>query len=568
MDIIAIKQPDGSIKATSLKIKFGGLKIINPTEKNVEIYVNGVLNQLKLRLSQDGQVYIPYETRQLVSSSSVNRKNSFDSDSVQSNQGDSVLLIESPLVGVNVQEEDQQMNQIEELVLKEEKDELGEKNSKQSKESKEDHIETNESSFQINSEYKSRGESPLDFISSLEMSNCWNILQSSKTPEEDFQKRIIKKEEFFKDPWLILNSKNLAFRYKNSYYNWKIVAPSLISSIVYGVPLPEMNIKNLTEDEKGLIGKLFGSKANSNIIKFDASVRKESGDKLSPSNKNKDKEKEKEKEKENKEHPPMMKTIIKKIYEFSDEQLKNMKLNYGNNSLRFHVKSKLQGEQLQEVNIFLWDYNDKIIISDIDGTITRTDFLGHVLPLFGKDWTHKGVVELFNSIVKNGYKILYLTARALSQAKSTKTYIKSIIQDKFTMPDGPIILSPDSLTVSFKREIIDRTPEIFKIGCLNEIVGLFPNDVFPFTAGFGNRETDSFSYRQVGIKESRIFIINEKGFITQKNKNLQTTYSNINEIIDIVFPSISGYNILDGNIDYFKPRMKNIDKMSIDELFK
>lgn len=35
------------------------------------------------------------------------------------------------------------------------------------------------------------------------------------------------------------------------------------------------------------------------------------------------------------------------------------------------------------------------------------------MPIVGKEWAHKGVVKFYNDIVKNGYKILYLTARAI-----------------------------------------------------------------------------------------------------------------------------------------------------------
>jgi phosphatidate phosphatase LPIN len=45
--------------------------------------------------------------------------------------------------------------------------------------------------------------------------------------------------------------------------------------------------------------------------------------------------------------------------------------------------------------IFLWHWTDKIVISDVDGTITRSDVLGHVLPQIGKDWSHAGTVDLF-----------------------------------------------------------------------------------------------------------------------------------------------------------------------------
>ena len=54
-----------------------------------------------------------------------------------------------------------------------------------------------------------------------------------------------------------------------------------------------------------------------------------------------------------------------------------------------------------------------MVISDIDGTITKSDVLGHILPIIGNDWSQSGVAQLFTQIQDNGYKMLYLSARAI-----------------------------------------------------------------------------------------------------------------------------------------------------------
>ena len=81
-----------------------------------------------------------------------------------------------------------------------------------------------------------------------------------------------------------------------------------------------------------------------------------------------------------------------------------------------------------ESNIFVWDYFSKIVVSDVDGTITKSDVRGQILPNIGIDWTHDGIAELYSLIYKNGYKIIYLSARALIQVPITKSYLKSINQ--------------------------------------------------------------------------------------------------------------------------------------------
>lgn len=52
---------------------------------------------------------------------------------------------------------------------------------------------------------------------------------------------------------------------------------------------------------------------------------------------------------------------------------------------------------------------------------------------------------------------------------------------------------------------------MFKIACLNNIRHLFPDGIDPFYAGFGNRDTDAVSYKNVGISEGKIFIVDPAG---------------------------------------------------------
>ena len=86
----------------------------------------------------------------------------------------------------------------------------------------------------------------------------------------------------------------------------------------------------------------------------------------------------------------MIKTLMP-----SSDQLATMNLQPGENLITFSVSSRLQGEQKVSGKIFLWDYRSKVVISDVDGTITRSDVMGHVMPRFGNDWSHAGICNLF-----------------------------------------------------------------------------------------------------------------------------------------------------------------------------
>ena len=167
--------------------------------------------------------------------------------------------------------------------------------------------------------------------------------------------------------------------------------------------------------------------------------------------------------------------------------------------------------------MFLWDCDKPVVVSDIDGTITKSDALGHVFTLMGRDWTHLGVAKLYHDIAKNGYRLMYLTSRAIGQADITRDYLRGINQNNYQLPDGPVIMSPDRLIASLHREVILRKPEVFKMACLRDIARLFgddpsqPGHKTPFYAGFGNRITDALSYRSVNIPSSRIFTIDSNG---------------------------------------------------------
>lgn len=121
------------------------------------------------------------------------------------------------------------------------------------------------------------------------------------------------------------------------------------------------------------------------------------------------------------------------------------------NEVEFSVTTAYQGTTRCQCHLYKWKWDDKIVVSDIDGTITKSDVLGHILPIVGKDWAQTGVAQLFNKIEDNGYKLLYLSARAIGQARITREYLKSIKQGDLSMPDGPILLNPTSLITAFHR---------------------------------------------------------------------------------------------------------------------
>jgi len=224
-----------------------------------------------------------------------------------------------------------------------------------------------------------------------------------------------------------------------------------------------------------------------------------------------------------------------KTLRLTSDQLKALNLQPGPNPISFTVN-----RATCQAYMYLWKYDVPIVISDIDGTITKSDALGHVLTMIGRDWTHIGVAKLYTDIVNNGYNIMYLTSRGVGQADTTRGYLNGVVQDTYRLPKGPTIMSPDRTVAALRRELYIRKPEVFKMACLRDIKNLYGPNRSPFVAGFGNRLTDALSYRSVSIPNNRIFTINSYAevsmYITTK---LTYTYVNMREIVDHYFPPVN-----------------------------
>ncbi|KAB5549838.1 Lipin/Ned1/Smp2-domain-containing protein [Coniochaeta sp. 2T2.1] len=226
-----------------------------------------------------------------------------------------------------------------------------------------------------------------------------------------------------------------------------------------------------------------------------------------------------------------------KTLRLTSDQLKALDLKPGENSMSFTVNRATCSAYM-----WLWRHETPVVISDIDGTITKSDALGHVLNMIGRDWTHAGVAKLYTDIVSNGYNIMYLTSRSVGQSDTTRAYLAGINQDGYRLPRGPTILSPDRTMAALRREVYLRKPHIFKMSTLRDIRSLYGPDRTPFYAGFGNRFTDQISYRTVDVPRNRIFTINSNAEVLldllSLNK-LKLSYVNMNEVVDHFFPPVS-----------------------------
>ncbi|XP_047552305.1 phosphatidate phosphatase LPIN2 isoform X1 [Lutra lutra] len=395
------------------------------------------------------------------------------------------------------------------------------------------------------------------------LSLCGGLSENGEISKEKFMEHIITYHEFAENPGLIDNP-NLVIRIYNRYYNWALAAPMILSLQVFQKSLPKATVESWVKDKmpkksgrwwfwrkrESMTKQLPETKEGksdapptsdlASSTKEPASGRPAEDD--SSSDEGSQELEESIKVDPVPTEPPShgSTTSYKKSLRLSSDQIAKLKLQDGPNDVVFSITTQYQGTCRCAGTIYLWNWNDKVIISDIDGTITKSDALGQILPQLGKDWTHQGIAKLYHSINENGYKFLYCSARAIGMADMTRGYLHWVNDKGTILPRGPLMLSPSSLFSAFHREVIEKKPEKFKIECLNDIKNLFAPSKQPFYAAFGNRPNDVYAYTQVGVPDCRIFTVNPKGeLIQERTKGNKSSYHRLSELVEHVFPLLN-----------------------------
>uniref|UniRef100_A0A8C1NX66 phosphatidate phosphatase n=1 Tax=Cyprinus carpio TaxID=7962 RepID=A0A8C1NX66_CYPCA len=380
------------------------------------------------------------------------------------------------------------------------------------------------------------------------LSLCGGLSENGEIPKEKFMEHIITYQEFAENP-AIIDNQNLVVKIGNRYYNWTLAAPLILSLQAFQKNLPKATeeawVKERMPKKSGrwwfwrkradsTIKQVRPEQCDLQILDTRDSSSDEEGKEVSAAASSMERKVQSEPHSHTSTH------AYRKSLRLSSDQIASLKLKEGPNDATFSITTQYQGTCRCEGTIYLWNWDDKVIISDIDGTITKSDVFGQILPQFGKDWTHQGIAKLYHSVAENGYKFLYCSARAIGMADMTRGYLQWVNDRGIILPRGPLMLSPSSLFSAFHREVIEKKPEIFKIECLTDIKNLFLPNKHPFYAAFGNRTNDAFAYKEVGVPLCRIFTVNPKGeLIQEQTKGNKSSYSRLSELVDHVFPLLS-----------------------------
>uniref|UniRef100_A0A8C9ZJU1 phosphatidate phosphatase n=1 Tax=Sander lucioperca TaxID=283035 RepID=A0A8C9ZJU1_SANLU len=374
---------------------------------------------------------------------------------------------------------------------------------------------------------------PLADMPSIAISLCGGLNDNREITKEQFHEKIISYQQFSENP-SIIDDPNLVVKIGSKYYNWSSAAPLMLAMQAFQKPLPKNIMKEKMPKKGGRWWFSWRGRNSSTKSVISSHLHKEES-----SSSDEDHRAAKQSSATIQSEPGLTPggVTYKKTLRLTSEQLLSLQLQDGPNDVVFSVTTQYQGTCRCQGTIYLWNWDDKIIISDIDGTITRSDTLGHILPTLGKDWTHQGIAQLYHKVSQNGYKFLYCSARAIGMADMTRGYLHWVNERGTMLPIGPVLLSPSSLFSALHREVIEKKPEKFKVECLNDIKNLFYPNTQPFYAAFGNRPTDVYSYKEVGVPLNRIFTVNPKGELVQEHaKTNISSYVRLGEVVDHVFP--------------------------------
>lgn len=70
--------------------------------------------------------------------------------------------------------------------------------------------------------------------------------------------------------------------------------------------------------------------------------------------------------------------------------------------------------------MYLFESIDKLVVSDVDGTLTKSDVQGMYNNYHGHDYLHDNYATLMQGIHSQGYRVVWMTMRSLPMYNMSK----------------------------------------------------------------------------------------------------------------------------------------------------
>eukprot|EP00816_Leptocylindrus_hargravesii_P005534 CAMPEP_0196826970 /NCGR_PEP_ID=MMETSP1362-20130617/93912_1 /TAXON_ID=163516 /ORGANISM="Leptocylindrus danicus, Strain CCMP1856" /LENGTH=322 /DNA_ID=CAMNT_0042207579 /DNA_START=233 /DNA_END=1198 /DNA_ORIENTATION=+ len=264
-------------------------------------------------------------------------------------------------------------------------------------------------------------------------------------------------------------------------------------------------------------------------------------------------------------------------------------LHSGKNLIRYVHESTSDSKNCTrlycEAYVFVWSVGDRIVLSDIDGTVTRSDITSVRDTILTDNYSnhhgddnndpkggssnsskrsvaHRGICRLFTDLAASeivleqgsndadssssssrqglrNIRFVYLTSRPFSLKRATRNFLNAVKQDGHGLPAGPILCrSTMSWAEVLIHELIHKNSDEFKADAVNrQIILPFAaagnaQQQNLFVAGFGNRPTDGKAYEKVGVPLKDIYIINSKSMIIRYERNCKDSPNVCKEVVE------------------------------------
>ena len=139
---------------------------------------------------------------------------------------------------------------------------------------------------------------------------------------------------------------------------------------------------------------------------------------------------------------------------------------------------------------FLLPPGTKVVVSDIDGTLT-TDDAELIMQVADESYVPKmmtGGDAMLQAWDAKGYPIIYLTARSHQFRSESRVWLRD-----FDFPAGPMITSN-----------MTNEADVYKTAWLKRMFGAFG---WVPVAAYGNADTDIIAYENAGIPKDKTFIV-------------------------------------------------------------
>ena len=133
----------------------------------------------------------------------------------------------------------------------------------------------------------------------------------------------------------------------------------------------------------------------------------------------------------------------------------------------------------------------------------------------------------------------------MAQDENTRDYLFKMLQNLngYSLPPGPIFLSPTTFVSAAIKELVTNTPHIQKTKTVNGIWNLFKSEKntrieTTIVAAYGNKPTDTKAYVNSGLPLNSVYIVNPQGELKNEGTEEITSYEEQVENIDTLYPKL------------------------------